>query len=54
MLTRRWMLSITALCHNSWIRLAALTLYYCAIIGGLMWLYGKGDFSMPEFVYQGF
>jgi hypothetical protein len=54
MLTGSWMLSITALCRNSWIRFLALTLYYSAIIAGLIWLYGKGDFSTPKFVYQGF
>ena len=54
MLTKRWTLSTTTLCHNSWIRFVALTLYYSAVIGGLICLYGKGDFSTPEFVYQGF
>ena len=32
----------------------ALTLYYLAIIAGLILLYGRGDFSTPAFVYQGF
>jgi hypothetical protein len=31
-----------------------LTLYYLAIIVGLIILYGNGDFSTPPFVYQGF
>jgi hypothetical protein len=35
-------------------RLIALTLYYLGIIGGLIVLYGRGDFSTPGFVYQGF
>jgi hypothetical protein len=39
---------------NSWIRACLLTLYYLAIITGLIILYGKGDFSTPEFIYQGF
>ena len=35
-------------------RVAALTLYYLGIIAGLIVLYGRGDFSTPPFVYQGF
>jgi hypothetical protein len=35
-------------------RLALLTLYYFMIIAGLLALYGRGDFSTPSFVYQGF
>ena len=31
-----------------------LTLYYLAIIAGLIIMYGKGDFSTPKFIYQGF
>ena len=31
-----------------------LTIYYLAIIAGLVWLYGRGDFSTAPFVYQGF
>ena len=31
-----------------------LTLYYLAIIAALILLYGRGDFSTPPFVYQGF
>jgi hypothetical protein len=30
------------------------TLYYLAIVAGLIVLYGTGDFSPPAFVYQGF
>jgi hypothetical protein len=33
-------------------RVALLTLYYFAIIAGLIALYGRGDFSTPPFVYQ--
>lgn len=36
------------------VRLAARTLYYLAILLGLLVLYGRGDFSTPPFVYQGF
>lgn len=35
-------------------RIIALTFYYLAIIAGLIALYGRGDFSTPGFVYQGF
>jgi hypothetical protein len=33
---------------------ALLILYYFAIIAGLIVMYGRGDFSTPPFVYQGF
>ena len=32
----------------------ALALYYLAITAALILLYGRGDFSTPPFVYQGF
>ncbi len=51
---KSWMPSITALYHNPTLRVIALTLYYLAIILGLILLYGRGDFSTPPFVYQGF
>ena len=35
-------------------RVITLTVYYLAIIAGLIALYGRGDFSTPSFVYQGF
>ena len=35
-------------------RVITLTLYYLAIIAGLIALYGRGDFTTPGFVYQGF
>jgi hypothetical protein len=28
--------------------------YYLAILLGLLLLYGRGDFSTPGFIYQGF
>ena len=31
-----------------------LILYYLAIIAGLIVIYGRGDFSTPPFIYQGF
>jgi hypothetical protein len=33
---------------------ALLVLYYLAVIAGLIAMYGRGDFSTPPFVYQGF
>lgn len=35
-------------------RVALLALYYSGIVAGLLVLYGRGDFSTPAFVYQGF
>ncbi len=54
MLIRRWMLFITGIFANPLSRGIALTLYYLLIILGLILLYGKGDFSTPKFIYQGF
>jgi len=36
------------------VRIALLALYYVLIAAGLVALYGRGDFSTPPFVYQGF
>jgi hypothetical protein len=36
------------------LQLLVRTLYYLAILLGLFALYGRGDFSTPAFVYQGF
>ena len=54
MWTRRWMLFITGILTDPIFRGITLTLYYLLIILGLILLYGKGDFSTPEFIYQGF
>ena len=35
-------------------RIAVTTIYYIGVIAGLVLLYGRGDFSTPSFVYQGF
>lgn len=37
-----------------WVRFVALTIYYVAILVGLIAIYGKGDFSTPPFIYQNF
>jgi hypothetical protein len=36
------------------LRRVLLILYYFAAIAGLIVMYGRGDFSTPPFVYQGF
>lgn len=51
---KRWTPIFTALYANSWVRFTLLTLYYLAILLGLILMYGKGDFSTPPFIYQGF
>ncbi len=35
-------------------RTAMVAVYYLAILAGLILLYGRGDFSTPGFIYQGF
>jgi D-alanine--poly(phosphoribitol) ligase subunit 2 len=41
-------------CRSSAAHSVVLTTYYLAIIAALILLYGRGDFSTPAFVYQGF
>jgi hypothetical protein len=36
------------------VRQTLLALYYLGIVVALIYLYGRGDFSTPPFVYQGF
>jgi hypothetical protein len=45
---------LKAFLANPWVRYIGMTVYYLAIIAGLIALYGRGDFSTPAFVYQGF
>jgi hypothetical protein len=45
---------LAGLAANPWLRALALTLYYLAILAGLVLLYGKRHFVTPPFVYQGF
>jgi membrane-bound ClpP family serine protease len=54
MIHRNWTASIGAFISKPWVRVIFLVLYYLAIIVGLILMYGKGDFSTPPFVYQGF
>ncbi len=37
-----------------WVRLTVLVVYYLAILIILLIMYGRGDFSTPPFIYQGF
>ena len=37
-----------------WVRLAALIVYYLAILIILVLMYGRGNFNAPPFIYQGF
>ncbi len=39
---------------NRTARTALVAVYYLAILAGLILLYGRGDFSTPGFIYQGF
>ncbi|MCX6045853.1 MAG: teichoic acid D-Ala incorporation-associated protein DltX [Chloroflexi bacterium] len=39
---------------NVWASNILRTLYYVLIILGLIWLYGQGNFSSPQAIYQGF
>ncbi len=45
---------ITTAYANIWVRVILLTIYYFAIIAGLVVMYGEGNFTPPDFVYQGF
>jgi hypothetical protein len=46
--------ALSRLVGNPWLRGVALVLYYLAILLALIVMYGKGDFSTPPFIYQGF
>jgi len=40
--------------RDSTLHRVLLVLYYLAILMALIAMYGRGDFSTPPFVYQGF
>jgi hypothetical protein len=48
------MRSITTLCRNPLVQVGVLTLYYLAILVGVLLVSSKGSFTTPGFVYQGF
>ena len=54
MSVKRWLGSTQKFFANPWVQGTLITLYYLAIIIGLILMYGKGDFSTPKFIYQGF
>ena len=39
---------------SGWKRVLILTLYYAAILAGVVLLQARGSLSTPSFVYQGF
>ncbi len=45
---------LTAIGNDPRVRVVLLTLYYLLIILALIIMYGRGDFSTPPFIYQGF
>lgn len=49
----RWTACV-GLARSGGLRVAALTLYYLGVVAGLVYLYGRGDFRTPPFIYQGF
>ena len=51
---KRWTRFFTTAFAKPGVHVTLLTLYYLAIIAGLIIMYGRGDFSTPKFVYQGF
>ena len=46
--------SITAASRSPLGNVLLLTAYYLAIIAALVLMYGEGDISATDFVYQGF
>jgi hypothetical protein len=54
MSTKRLTEFITTISRNPWARVMLLSIYYFAIIAGLILMYGEGSLAAPEFVYQGF
>jgi len=54
MILRHVLPRLAGLAANRWLRALGLTLYYLAILAGLLLLYGKKHFETPPFVYQGF
>jgi D-Ala-teichoic acid biosynthesis protein len=51
---QRWARSLGAAATRPGVRLAVQTIYYLAVLLGLLLIYGKGNFSTPPFIYQGF
>ena len=45
---------ITTLCRKPLVQVGGLTLYYFAILGGVLWVSSHTAFTTAGFVYQGF
>ncbi len=54
MITNTWWLRLAGFFNRPLIRVTLLTLYYLAILVGLAIMYGRGNFTTPSFIYQGF
>lgn len=50
----RWKPHLERMLGNAWVQSGAMLVYYLAILLGLLLIYGRGDFSTPHFIYQGF
>ncbi len=46
--------SLIAFTAHPGVRFVLRALFYLAILIALVLMYGKGDFSTPPFIYQGF
>lgn len=51
---RDWIGALRAWSARPGARVALRAIYYLAILVGLLLIYGRGDFSTPPFIYQGF
>ncbi len=54
MMSQPFFLRLYILTQKPGIRVTLLTLYYLAILVGLILMYGRGNFTTPSFIYQGF
>jgi len=45
---------LRAFAQQPYVRMVALAVLYLAILAALLVLYGRGNFSTPGFIYQGF
>jgi hypothetical protein len=50
----RWTNSAATLARSPTIRVAVLMLYYLSVLAALLFLYARGQFQSPPFIYQGF
>ena len=47
-------MELSAFLQRPAVRQTLLVFYYLGIIAALIYLYGRGDFTTPPFVYQDF